>query len=477
MSIMEEKVSGWLMNASKLPGYRIHPSETYRSFKALGLKIPEHPREIFKLNHEDLHRVAFESLRKNKRKLGAIGFATGLPGGPVGLTVGTVVDIEEYVRMLFRLTQQLGHVYGLIPCPYSDDIDSDVDDYFESVQEKILLGMLVGLGAGSSTLLVTKVAANIAQKQAKNIIRKTLAQQPMIALTKQIGKVLVGKVTKQGIAKCVGRAIPVIGGVINGAVSYGTVKVFGERLIKGYGTEFENCQKSVLDYWDGQSSSEAPESTVTIPPLVDDPAEKWHLAEGKKYIGELCFEEIRDKIGKKEVEVGQLRIWKPGMPAWSSLAESPELTALSRGTETPITFKVPVPQAGPDLDGVQPIQSEPEIVAECFAITIKTLINLMRSDCKVHQSEQDFIEEMIIDASIDEASRQNLLSNLNSKSRITVDYAALKRCPDEALALMVLLTELANVDGQVHPAEKIFIRGIGQQLGFSDEDIQSLMPD
>jgi len=55
------------------------------------------------------------------------GFVAGVPAGLWGVTAGTVIDLEEYVRRLFLMAQQIGHIYGLIPNPFSEGV------YFESV--------------------------------------------------------------------------------------------------------------------------------------------------------------------------------------------------------------------------------------------------------------------------------------------------------------------------------------------------------
>jgi hypothetical protein len=47
--------------------------------------------------------------------------------------------------------------------------------------------------------------------------------------------------------------------------------------------------------------------------------------------------------------------------------------------------------------------------------------------------------------------------------------------PEESLALLMDLVALAARDGQVHLAEKLYIKQVGQTLGFADSDIEDLI--
>ena len=169
---MEEKIANIILSAAKLPGYKIHPYETYAKLKLIGFNDIEHPKDLFKSDIQMLKEAAKSFAGKHSIKLGATGFATALPGGPWGMAAGVTTDLEEYLRRVFLISQEIGHVYGLIPMPFADSVNEDIDEYYAAAQKEILKAILIGVGLGGVSMGIGETAKRLAKKEAEGILLK-----------------------------------------------------------------------------------------------------------------------------------------------------------------------------------------------------------------------------------------------------------------------------------------------------------------
>ncbi|MDO4927098.1 MAG: hypothetical protein Q3980_15745 [Turicibacter sp.] len=75
--------------------------------------------------------------------------------------------------------------------------------------------------------------------------QKALTKMMYYPLIKNIGKLVGIKVTKQTFSKGVSKAIPVLGGILSGGLTYFSLKPMGERLEK---TLHETTHYTEKDY-------------------------------------------------------------------------------------------------------------------------------------------------------------------------------------------------------------------------------------
>ena len=102
---MVEKISAVVQYIGKLPYAKVHPNETYAQLSLLGMNDVKHPKDLYKYDPALLNKYAKTFIAKERIKLAGIAFGTGLPGGPVSITGGALLDMEEYVRRIFILAQ------------------------------------------------------------------------------------------------------------------------------------------------------------------------------------------------------------------------------------------------------------------------------------------------------------------------------------------------------------------------------------
>ena len=101
---------------------------------------------------------------------------------------------------------------------------------------------------------------------------------------------------------------------------------------------------------------------------------------------------------------------------------------------------------------------------------------MMENDLKIseHDQEAAFIREMMSNYQIPPAEESAILSSLASCQQIDVKYDILLSNPGDAVGVLVDMVALSRRDSIVHPAERIFIRKVGEILGVAEADVNDL---
>jgi len=246
---MVEKISAVVQYIGKLPYAKVHPNETYAQLSLLGMNDVKHPKDLYKYDPALLNKYAKTFIAKERIKLAGIAFGTGLPGGPVSITGGALLDMEEYVRRIFILAQKVGHIFGVIPIPFVKFIPDNIEDYFDSVHEEILKVVLLGFGTAGVSMGISQFSKFLAEKEAKEIIQRKISEKAITDLSMKVAKVLGKEVTKKSIGRTVGRIIPVVGGAINATFAYFALKKIGNNLVNNMMKEHLEVKPHVIYYW------------------------------------------------------------------------------------------------------------------------------------------------------------------------------------------------------------------------------------
>ncbi len=132
-----------------------------------------------------------------------------------------------------------------------------------------------------------------------------------------------------------------------------------------------------------------------------------------------------------------------------------------------------------DLDGVVAdtgsvvVDAGPSALGRVEAAKVRVLTNLMLADQQVAPEEVDFIGQLIENTEVSETEKASLREIVSARRRTEVDYAALQDSPEDRAGLLFSMVALANRDGSVHLAERLYIKQVGLQLGFSESDVAS----
>lgn len=231
---MEDKVKGekaWgiiLKNAVQVPGVRVDRAEFLT--KELGKYVSDQHVEkavnsrpgLACIEKKTLDKIADGCIRLHLTRVTGLSFAAGLPGG--WWLAGTLpADLAQYFGNLIQLTQKLAYLYGW---PELDDPKQMDDDTLG------ILTTLVGVavGAEGAANAVRGVSVILAKEVQTRLPRYALTKFGLYNIVKKVSIWLGVKMTKQTFARGISKAIPVLGGVSSGAISFFAFKPSAKRL-------------------------------------------------------------------------------------------------------------------------------------------------------------------------------------------------------------------------------------------------------
>ncbi|MBR4235440.1 MAG: EcsC family protein [Clostridia bacterium] len=154
-----------------------------------------------------------------------ISAALGMPGGfAMAATIPT--DIAQYYGFMLRAAQKLMYLYGF---PQIDV--SEKEQTFDSETMNVLtlcLGVMYGVAGANSAL---KAMANaLAKGVEKKLLNAVLTKGTLYPIVKNVAKWFGKKMTKQVFAGFFKKAIPVVGGVLGGSITYLSFKPCCDKL-------------------------------------------------------------------------------------------------------------------------------------------------------------------------------------------------------------------------------------------------------
>ncbi len=215
----------------KVPGIRIRRDEFLK--KELFKKYPENVIEdAIKYNPahaniplEEIDKIADEVIQFERMCVSGISAALGVPGG-VAMVATIPTDIAQYYGYMLRATQKLLYLYGF------PEIDTaEKGEILDSETMNILIicmGVMYGT-AGASTAL-KGMAKALAVGVEKKLLRAALTKGTLYPIVKNVARWFGVNMTKQVFAGFFKKAIPVVGGVLGGGITYMTFKPCCVRL-------------------------------------------------------------------------------------------------------------------------------------------------------------------------------------------------------------------------------------------------------
>jgi hypothetical protein len=149
-------------------------------------------------------------------------------------------DIYQNLVFSLRMIQELAYIYD-----YGDSIEKDGIANIDGLI--LFMGTMFGVQSAGSLLRVASV--NAAKYVSKKIMTTALTRTAWYPLLKKISAIVASRtLTKQGLSRIASKAIPVVGGVASGGITYAIMKPCANRLnrnlIQGYG---ENYSEEALE--------------------------------------------------------------------------------------------------------------------------------------------------------------------------------------------------------------------------------------
>ena len=198
------------------------------------------------ISKKDIDHIANEVIQYERNCVSGISAALGIPGG-VAIAATIPADIAQYYGYMLRAAQKLMYLYGFL------EIDtSEKTSQFDSETINILtlcLGVMYGVAGANKAL--TTLANGLAAGVEKQLLKTALTKGTIYPIVKSIAKFFNVRMTKEVFAGFFKKAIPVVGGVVGGGITYLSFKPCCEKLK-------DSLQDTLLSNPDADSISSSP---------------------------------------------------------------------------------------------------------------------------------------------------------------------------------------------------------------------------
>lgn len=174
---------------------------------------------------EAIDKIAKSVITYERNCVTGISTALGIPGG--GIAVATAAaDIAQYYGYMLRCIQKLLYLYGF------PEVDvKEKGQKFDSETLNLItlcLGVMYGVAGAKNAILVTAKALGAGVE--KKLVNKALTKGIIYPIVKKVAKWFNVKMTKDIFAGFFKKAIPVVGGLIGGAITFVSFKPCCDRL-------------------------------------------------------------------------------------------------------------------------------------------------------------------------------------------------------------------------------------------------------
>lgn len=175
---------------------------------------------------EEIDKIADQVIQYERNCVSGISLASGMPGG-VAMTATLPADIAQFYGYMLRAIQKLLYLYGFPEINAENGVNID-DETMNIIT--LCLGVMYGVKGATASLKM--LSASLGKGVEKKLLAKALTKGTFYPMVKKIAKWFSVNMTKQIFAGFFKKAIPVVGGVIGGGITYLSFKPCCDNLKK-----------------------------------------------------------------------------------------------------------------------------------------------------------------------------------------------------------------------------------------------------
>ena len=164
---------------------------------------------------DEIEEHANQVIAYERKCVTAISAALGAPGG-AAMAATIPADIIQYYGFMLRAAQKLLYLYG-----FPEINVHEKNNVFDSETLNMLticLGVMFGVSGANNALRV--IANALAKGVEKQLLRRALTKGTIYPIVKSVAKWFGVHMTKQVFAGFFKKAIPVVGSVVGGSITY-----------------------------------------------------------------------------------------------------------------------------------------------------------------------------------------------------------------------------------------------------------------
>lgn len=175
---------------------------------------------------EEIDNIADQVIQYERNCVSGISLALGAPGG-VAMVATLPADIAQYYGYMLRAIQKLLYLYGFPEINVENGANID-DETMNLIT--LCLGVMYGVEGSVASI---KILSNALGKGVeKKLLQKALTKGTFYPIVKKISRWFSVCMTKQVFAGFFRKAIPVVGGVVGGGITYLSFKPCCDNLKK-----------------------------------------------------------------------------------------------------------------------------------------------------------------------------------------------------------------------------------------------------
>lgn len=227
----EIDIEDFIIIGLRIPGVSVNRSSFLKAELMMNHPVDviedaiEHTPAHAGISVKEIDTIADSVIAYERNHVAGISTALGMPGG-VAMAATIPTDIAQYYGFMLRAAQKLLYLYGF------PEIDTtEKNQLFDSETLNMLtlcLGVMFGVAGANKALRA--MANALARGVEKQLIKKALTKGTIFPIVKSVAKWFGVKMTKQVFAGFFKAAIPVIGGVIGGSMTYLSFKPCCDKL-------------------------------------------------------------------------------------------------------------------------------------------------------------------------------------------------------------------------------------------------------
>ena len=178
-----------------------------------------------KIDSAEIERIADEVIKYERNCVSGISAALGAPGG-VAMVATIPADMIQYYGYMLRATQKLMYLYGF------PEIDATEGEGVFDAETMNILTLCLGVmyGVQQANVALKAMATALGSGVEKKLLAMALTKGTLYPMVKSVLKWFNVNLTKKAFAGFFKKAIPVVGGVVGGGITYISFKPCCDRL-------------------------------------------------------------------------------------------------------------------------------------------------------------------------------------------------------------------------------------------------------
>ncbi len=177
------------------------------------------------ISKEDIDKIANQVIQFERNCVSGISTALSVPGG-LGMVATIPADIAQYYGYMLRAMQKLIYLYGFPQIDVNEKKGTFDSETLNTIT--ICLGVMYGVaGASNAIKAMAKALGTGVEKQ---LMKQALTKGTIYPIVKNVSKWFGVRMTKEIFSGFFKKAIPVIGGVVGGGITYISFKPCCDKL-------------------------------------------------------------------------------------------------------------------------------------------------------------------------------------------------------------------------------------------------------